>query len=116
MMTDEITTETNLPEIGMGATIAVGSDKYAGTITDIDKDGVITVRKDEVTRPTSFGGKPSQEYIYKPNPKGVSFHFKNYSNGWSYVEQNPDTGRWKKQKANYEVNIGVRKEHHEFSY
>jgi hypothetical protein len=59
------------PEIGMGITISVGSDRYPGTIIDISASGkTITFQKDSYKRIDSNGMSEDQEYEYSPNPNG----------------------------------------------
>lgn len=86
------------PEIGMGATITAYSDRYAGTVTHLTKDGrdyILTVREDHATRIDNNGMSESQEYIYQENLHGRIFTFKKNKKGvWRECKYNRETSRW----------------------
>ena len=59
------------PEVGMGVTIHVVSDKYAGTIEKVSPSLVkvwIRIDKPRPTKAHDFYGK--QSYLYVPDPEG----------------------------------------------
>lgn len=55
------------PEIGMGATIIMYTDRYAATILAVTRQGVY-ITEDIVTRTDKNGMSESQDYTYAPNP------------------------------------------------
>ena len=66
------------PEVGMGATITMHSDRYAVTIVGVElfksgpnkgKASRIQVQRDDAVRADKNGMSESQEYTYTPNPK-----------------------------------------------
>ena len=59
------------PEIGMGATMGVGSDRYPYTITEIVSPKRIWVQSDEYRRIDSNGQSESQKYTFTRNPHGT---------------------------------------------
>lgn len=63
------------PEIGMGATEVMYSDRVAYTIIDVhkNKDGKVTaikIQEDNAIRTDNNGQSDVQSYRYEPNPKG----------------------------------------------
>lgn len=64
--------EAHGPEVGMGITIQVGSDAYAGTIIEVSPTGkTFKFQKDEMraTKNHNAYSESEQSYIYIPNPK-----------------------------------------------
>lgn len=55
-------------EVGVGATHAVGSDRYPYTVVEVVNERRIVVQRDEFRRTDSNGLSESQEYEYTPNP------------------------------------------------
>ena len=71
------------PEIGMGATKVVGSDRYPCTIIDITSSGkTLTVQEDKATRLDNNGMSSLQEYLYEENPDGEIERFRMTKRGW----------------------------------
>lgn len=66
------TTEQIIPEVGMGCTYSVGSDRHAATIIDMTASKkTITIQDDNCTRTDHNGGlSESQEYTYAADPNG----------------------------------------------
>lgn len=73
-------TSVSIPEIGMGATIAIGTDRYPATVVHVSlfKTGLrqgqvrqVTVQQDTAT--VSGGTWPNLEYEYNPDPNGRVF-------------------------------------------
>jgi hypothetical protein len=72
------------PTPGLGATMCVGSDRYAGTIIAVSKSGK-TLQWQEDTA-TMVGGSimsENQEYIYAPNPHARITTFRQTKRGWT---------------------------------
>lgn len=106
------------PEVGMGATILMWTDRRAATITKVypGKLTLIEVTHDyaTVTSGSSFDG--SAVYDYKPNPSGQKDHFRREANGqWNPVRYNEATGRWNKTSG-HGLKIGVREEYRDPSF
>jgi hypothetical protein len=58
------------PEVGMGATYSVGSDRYPFTVVEIINDKTIVVQGDNYRRTDDNGLSESQEYEFTPNKDG----------------------------------------------
>jgi len=58
------------PEVGMGVTELMYSDRYAGTIIAVLSPRRIRVQRDKVTRTDKNGMGDAQEYSYEPDPNG----------------------------------------------
>jgi hypothetical protein len=70
------------PEIGMGATILMWSDRRAATIIEVSKNGrIVTTREDEAIRTDGHGVSDAQSYRYEPNPLGHTQQFSLRKNG-----------------------------------
>jgi len=94
------------PEIGMGVTISVGSDRYPGTIIDVSPSKKkITFQHDSYKRIDSNGMSELQEYEYHQDPNGS-------------IEQASlrKNGRWMIVHGKTPVSIGVRNHYHDFSF
>lgn len=66
-----MTTKTvqQTPEVGMGATLWCGTDRYAHTISRVSASGkTFWMRQDVSTRTDQNGLSESQTYSYSPNP------------------------------------------------
>lgn len=73
------------PEIGMGATLLLWSDRHAATITAVEgpADGwTLTVQRDQarVIKGSEMDG--SAEYAYAPNPHGMAYRFRFKDGVW----------------------------------
>lgn len=89
------------PHIGMGATIHVGTDRYACTIVDISQSGkTLTLKEDKATLTSGDIFKYPQEYRYEDNPNG-RMHKVRYSHqhGWRTIG------------TLFPVSIGIRNEY-----
>ncbi len=64
-------TTSDLPTVGMGATIHVGSDSYPATVIQVTRNGKrLVIQEDIAIRIDNNGMSESQEYTYEPNPHG----------------------------------------------
>lgn len=64
-------TISELPTVGMGATIHVGSDSYPGTVIQVTRNGQrVVIQEDTATRIDNNGLSESQEYTYETNLNG----------------------------------------------
>jgi hypothetical protein len=100
------------PQIGMGATVLLWSDRHAVTIIDItrfktgDRAGqvkTVTVQYDKVTRTDSNGMGDNQTYRYEANERGATRIFTVNKRGQF------------KDKGGATLGIGYRDEHYDFS-
>ena len=82
--------ETIVPEVGMGATMGVGSDRYAMTITEVKhfnsgarkgQPRSVTVQSDNATIVGGNSGDGSAQYEYTPDPNGMTREFTIRPNG-----------------------------------
>jgi hypothetical protein len=75
------------PEVGMGATITMYTDRHACTILSVSKSGKeIEVTEDKATRTDNNGMSESQEYAYETMPNGFRETFTLRKNG-SWVKK-----------------------------
>lgn len=98
------------PEVGMGATILMWSDRQAATIIEVSKSGKsILVREDNAKRVDNNGMSDAQTYEYSANVNGRVTEFTLRRNG-----------RWvrkgESQKGGQRVAIGYRDHHYDYSF
>lgn len=93
------------PEVGMGATITMWSDRHAYTIVEVKSPSTIVIQQDIATRTDKNGMSDSQTYEFKANPDGAKFN----------VTRRRD-GKWKVAGSTQVVVIGHRSEYHDFSF
>lgn len=78
------------PEVGMGATLLVGSDRYGCTIHGIFKDGgrdVLVVTHDDSKLVAGSVASEEQDYEYTPRPDGQKMYFVKDARGfWQEME------------------------------
>lgn len=105
-MKKKLTTSSPRPEIGMGVTWSVGSDRYPGTIIDISPSGKrITFQEDIATRTDNNGMSESQSYAFQPNPQGEI----------STASLRKD-GRWRITRSKLPVSLGIRGKYYDYSF
>lgn len=75
--------KTIKPEVGMGCTMGIGSDRYAGTIIEVSKSGKkIGVQYDNTALKKGFNIlSENQEYTYTRNTSGYVSYFSLRKNG-----------------------------------
>lgn len=60
------------PHVGQGATVGIGSDRYAATVIAVSPSGhKVTVQYDKATRTDNRGLDEWQEYTYEADPHGT---------------------------------------------
>lgn len=96
------------PQVGMGATILMFSDRYAATVTEVNGKRVI-VQQDTATRTDNNGMSDSQSYEYVPNPLGQYWVFTMRKNG-RYVVEGAD------MRNGVILVIGHRDHYHDFGF
>lgn len=78
-----------VPEVGMGATELLWSDRHAYTVIEVSKSGkTVTVQRDNAERVLCEGENPmsdSQNYKYTPDPKGAICKIRLCKNGWKEI-------------------------------
>ena len=88
------------PEIGMGVTFLLWTDRNPGTIVDIQPKGIIVVQADDAKRIDNNGFSEMQEYEYSPNPTAMRQYFRLNRHGqWEGIRWNSETKRWNKNGA-----------------
>lgn len=94
------------PEVGMGATILMWTDRAAGTIIEVSKSGkTIKVQRDHAKRIDDLGMTDSgQKYEFSRNPNGSIYTFRFGKRGWRGTGGSPG------------LLIGHRSEHYDFSF
>ena len=91
------------PEVGMGATILMWSDRHAATIVKVTPTQV-HVQRDKATRTDDRGMCESQDYTYERDPTATVEVFRLTKRGW----RAPGGGAG--------LLIGDRDEYHDFSF
>ena len=95
-----------IPEVGMGATELLWSDRHAHTIIAISESGkTLTIQRDRAIRVDKNGMSDSQEYRYERDPKGSI----------SKARKNKH-GVWKVLGSRTTLTIGVRREYYDYSF
>jgi hypothetical protein len=103
------------PEVGMGATLLLWTDRHAATIVAIHdaRPGrwIIEVQTDyaKVVEGSTFDGSARYEYFRDPEGTTKCFRFDS-RRGWRRVVWNAGTGRWNFRGGDG-LKIGVRDEH-----
>ena len=105
-----------VPEVGMGATVLLWSDRKAGTVIAVyrDKAGEISgydVQQDKATRTDDRSVFGNQEYAYAPDPEGRVFEIRRVVRGKAKGQFRED-GR----KDGHCVRLGVRDEFYDYSF
>lgn len=98
------------PEVGMGATRLLWTDRVACTIIEVSKSGKqITVQRDKATRTDGNGMSDAQSYNYTSDPKGETSIYTLRKNGaWVRKGDGHKTGE--------RLLIGTRREYYDFSF
>lgn len=94
-----------VPEVGMGATILMYSDRHAATVIEVLSPSRIVIQEDTATRTDKNGMSESQEYAYTPDPKAEKLT----------VSLRKD-GRWKIQASQTIIKLGERDAYHDYSF
>ena len=107
-----------IPEIGMGATILMVSDRQAATIVDvfsINKETAVKVQRDIATVVSGSRHDGSAEYAFERDPEGTERTYKFDGVRWRQIRQNAKTGRWI-ITDNTSLRIGSRSEYYDPSF
>jgi hypothetical protein len=97
------------PEVGMGATELLYTDRHACTIVEVVNDKTIVVQADNSRRTDSNGMSECQSYEYSPNPNAPKVTVTLRKNG-----------RWVRKgegmKNGTTFAVGGRDEYHDYSF
>jgi len=86
------------PEVGMGATLYVGSDCYPYTIVEVQRNRItskaqiLTMRRDRATRTDANGLSESQDYEYERDDSGSVAIVRRRKDGSWRVERSRGVG------------------------
>ena len=94
-----------IPEVGMGGTILMYSDRHAVTVVEILSPKRILVQQDIATRTDKNGMSECQDYTYTSNPNATKREFSLRKDG-----------RWKEAKGQTILMLGKRESYHDFSF
>lgn len=97
---------TIVPEVGMGATLVMWTDRHAYTIIEVSKSGKsFKMQRDKATRIDKNGMSDSQEYSFERDPNGSI----------DKVTLRRD-GKWKVEKQGTTVIPNTRDEYYDYSF
>lgn len=97
------------PEVGMGATELMYTDRHACTIIAVKSPTRIVLQRDTATRSDENGMSDSQRYEYAPNPEAAKFEASLRKNGrWIKSGESARNGTT--------IAIGFRKEYHDYGF
>jgi hypothetical protein len=97
------------PEVGMGATKLLYSDRHACTIVQVIDDDTVMVQEDQAHRTDTRGMSEAQEYEYTPDPTAQFEPFSRRKNGvWVRIGES--------MKQGTKLCIGVRQAYRDFSF
>lgn len=99
------------PEVGMGATVTMYTDRKAYTVIEVRHNGkMVVVRRDTATRTDTNGMSDCQSYRYEPNENGRIETFTLRKNGrWLQVGESM-------RSYGCALIIGTRDEYHDYSF
>jgi hypothetical protein len=94
------------PEVGMGATIQIGSDSIPATIIQVTSNCKrVVVQEDLATRTDKNGMSESQQYTYQSDPKGTI-----------YIATLRKDGRYRITGGKLPVTLGIRRKYYDYSF
>lgn len=94
------------PEVGMGATRVMWSDREPMTIVEVSRTGHrIVLQYDEARRTDSNGMSECQSYEFTPNP-----------NGGKVVATRRKDGSYRVRGGQERILIGVRQKYYDYSF
>lgn len=97
------------PEVGMGCTILMYSDRHAATIVEVKSPRLIVIQRDTATRKDKNGMSESQEWEFTPNPSAEREEVSLRKNGrWMLANGRMSNGTV--------VRIGERDEYYDFGF
>lgn len=103
-------TQPATPEVGMGATRLMWTDRVAVTVVEVSKNGKrLVVQEDKATRTDNHGMSDSQSYAYEPNPHGRKGAYTLRKNGTWVREGSP-------MRNGERLLVGSRNHYHDYSF
>jgi len=96
------------PEVGMGATMLLWSDRHAGTVVEV-KGKRLVWQRDKATRADTYGMSDCQSYTYEANPEGETEAFTLRKNG-EWVREGSS------MKSGTTLGLGYRREYYDYSF
>lgn len=94
------------PEVGMGATILLYTDRKAATIIQVHASGrMLVAQLDHAIRTDSNGRSEVQTYRYEPNPEGAKRVFRLNKKGM-----------WVGSGGGPQLYIGSREHYHDYGF
>lgn len=98
------------PEVGMGATVLMWSDRRAGTISRVSPSKkTLWFQSDKATRVDTNGMSDAQAYEYERQPDAPEAEYTLRKNGRWVRKGSP-------MKGSGSLLIGVRDEHYDYSF
>jgi hypothetical protein len=105
-MTKKNVTVSNIPMVGIGATISFHSDRVATTLIQVTHKGKrLVLQRDKATRTDHNGMSESQNYNYERD-----------ENGQIYTATYREDGSYRLTGGTERVSLGVRREWYDFSF
>jgi phage gp45-like len=98
------------PEVGMGATILLYTDRHAATVVKVSASGKeVTVQRDKATRRDGNGMSDAQSYDFTPDPTAAEEVYTLRKNGaWVRKGQSLSSGT--------KLRLGSRSEYYDYSF
>lgn len=96
------------PEVWLGCTVIMYTDRRAGTIIKVNSEKSITIQYDKATRTDSNGMSDCQIYSYSLNPEGRIETYTLRKNGRWILEGDSLTGQ--------PLKLGIRMEYYDFCF
>ena len=97
------------PEVGMGATILMFTDRHAATVIEVVTPQKIVIQRDEARRVDNNGMSESQEWEFKPNKNAVRETYTKRKNGAWVRAGDP-------MRNGTRLALGHRSEYYDFSF
>jgi len=111
-----LSTESCIPEVGMGATLLGWTDRSPATVIAWNPNKKeVTVQEDNYTRQDMNGMSECQDYSYTTNIKGQVKIFRWTDKGWRQIMLNSETHRWVYVDGEG-LYIGQRERYYDFSF
>lgn len=98
------------PEVGMGATILMYSDRHAATIVEVNASKTrVGIQRDDAKRVDDNGMSDSQHYEFTPDTSAPVEYYTLRKNGkWVRVGQPQSSGA--------QIGVGYRSEYYDFTF
>lgn len=95
-----------VPEVGMAATIQIGSDSYPATVIQVTRNGKrVVVQEDLSTRIDNNGMSDSQQYQYQIDLTGTI-----------YIATLRKDGTYRVTGGKLPIHLGSRRKYHDYSF